>query len=364
MQASGDLAPVLDLEVSGGLSPAPLAAWVHTYLSTVAALTGRSPILYTYPYFWASAMAGDRTFSQYPLWIASYSSSAPRPLGGWPAYAFWQYTDSGTISGIPTKVDVSVFNGTTDQLRAMALLPPLSAPSATPTPIPTPTPTPTPTPVPTPKATTPASATAPSPVGAWTGTTAWPGGVRLTGWVVDPAAVTGQASVRVSVDGRPALLQSAAANRPDLAAAHPLWGTRHGIDIALLGLSPGNHQICVTALSLSRATTSLLGCAAWAQKGDPKIGLSVTRSGTRIAAQGWAVDPQEKTPVTIEVRVAGQRLRTVVAAAASPVPTGLWSAWGPGHGFTISLSSRGKTNVCLTFVNQSYGSSRTVCQAR
>ncbi|WP_164860685.1 GH25 family lysozyme [Rhodococcus sp. X156] len=112
MQGAGELAPVLDLEDSGGLTPPELVAWARTWLETITSLTGRTPIIYTYPYFWRSAMANSTAFTKYPLWIADYNgASAPKtPLpGGWTSWTFWQYTDRGTIPGVSTGVDISHF---------------------------------------------------------------------------------------------------------------------------------------------------------------------------------------------------------------------------------------------------------------
>jgi uncharacterized protein with LGFP repeats len=123
MQASGDLAPALDLEDTGGLSPSQLVTWVHSWLDTITALTGRTPIIYTYPYFWRSAMGNNTGFTQYPLWIADYNGGAApnTPLvGGWQGWAFWQFTDRGSIPGVPTGVDISKFSGDSNALAALA----------------------------------------------------------------------------------------------------------------------------------------------------------------------------------------------------------------------------------------------------
>lgn len=107
-----DLPPVLDLEHSGGLPPDALIAWTHRYLDTVEALTGRVPIIYTYPHFWRTAMADSHRFHRYPLWIADYRDRpAPEVPGGWPAWTFWQQTDSGSIPGIHGNTDVNVYSG-------------------------------------------------------------------------------------------------------------------------------------------------------------------------------------------------------------------------------------------------------------
>jgi GH25 family lysozyme M1 (1,4-beta-N-acetylmuramidase) len=120
----GDLPPVLDLEDSGGLSPAELTAWTRTFLTTVEAATGRTPIIYTYSGFWATAMGGSTGFTRYPLWIAGYGLTAPS-IGGWTGWTFWQFTSTGTVSGIPTtgNTDVDRFNGTDTDLARLALVP-------------------------------------------------------------------------------------------------------------------------------------------------------------------------------------------------------------------------------------------------
>lgn len=47
-------------------------------------LTGRPPIVYSYPYFWQTAMANTSALTGYRLWLASYTTAAaPRtPLRG------------------------------------------------------------------------------------------------------------------------------------------------------------------------------------------------------------------------------------------------------------------------------------------
>jgi lysozyme len=124
MQARGVLPPALDLESTGGLSPARLTAWTRTWLETVHALTGRTPIIYSYPHFWRHAMAGTRSLRRYPLWGASYGLT-PTTLGGaWQTWTFWQYSNHGHVHGIRGGSDVNRFHGSLARLRAMANIPP------------------------------------------------------------------------------------------------------------------------------------------------------------------------------------------------------------------------------------------------
>ena len=117
---SNNLGIALDLEDDGGLSPARLRVWAHTFLAEVERRTGRVPILYTYPYFWQHAMAGDRTFGAYPLWLARYSSTAPAPLPGWSRWTFWQHSSTSRVQGIPGTVDHNVMCCSAGTLAALA----------------------------------------------------------------------------------------------------------------------------------------------------------------------------------------------------------------------------------------------------
>jgi len=105
----GEMAPVLDLEETGGLSPKALASWVDTWMRETSRLARRSAIIYTTRGFWTSYISDTTKFSRYPLWIANHTSAArPMPLpGGWKAWTFWQYRATGRIAGINGPVDLN-----------------------------------------------------------------------------------------------------------------------------------------------------------------------------------------------------------------------------------------------------------------
>jgi lysozyme len=116
--ASGDLVPVLDLEVANGLDPVSVTAWAQTWLSQVSAATGVRPIVYTTPKFWATHMVNTDWFSRNGysvLWIAHWTmASQPAvPAGGWGGngWAFWQHSSTGFVPGIMGPVDLNRFNG-------------------------------------------------------------------------------------------------------------------------------------------------------------------------------------------------------------------------------------------------------------
>src|SRR5437764_8641385 len=55
---TGELAPVLDLERTGGLSPASLRAWTAAWLDEVQLQVGIRPTIYVSPTFWRRAVGG------------------------------------------------------------------------------------------------------------------------------------------------------------------------------------------------------------------------------------------------------------------------------------------------------------------
>ncbi|HYH91636.1 MAG TPA: GH25 family lysozyme [Candidatus Saccharimonadales bacterium] len=116
--SSGDLRPVLDLEVSNGLAPSSLTTWAQTWLAEVTSATGVRPIIYTNASFWSTSMANTDWFARNGytvLWIAHWTTaSQPNvPAGGWggKGWTFWQYSSTGTVPGIDGPVDLDRFNG-------------------------------------------------------------------------------------------------------------------------------------------------------------------------------------------------------------------------------------------------------------
>jgi GH25 family lysozyme M1 (1,4-beta-N-acetylmuramidase) len=109
----GDLPAMIDVEATGGQSPATIAAKIKTWLRIVEQGTGRRPVIYSGAYFWEGSV-GDTTLGAYPFWIAAYGPTCPSLPNGWSNWAFWQYSDGNGA------LDHDVFNGTLAELQAMA----------------------------------------------------------------------------------------------------------------------------------------------------------------------------------------------------------------------------------------------------
>ncbi len=111
----GMLLPVLDLELTGGLSSAALTSWVKAWLARVDQRIGAKPMIYTSPSFWRNAMGDSRWFADNGyamLWIAHWDVTSPSvPASNWGgrSWTFWQYSDSGTVPGVPARVDVDLY---------------------------------------------------------------------------------------------------------------------------------------------------------------------------------------------------------------------------------------------------------------
>ena len=72
--------------------------------------------------FWNDNVATWADFSDSPLWVAHYTSKpAPNVPTGFPDFSFWQYSETGDMSGIVgNKVDQDRFKGSMEELRILA----------------------------------------------------------------------------------------------------------------------------------------------------------------------------------------------------------------------------------------------------
>ena len=116
---SGDLIPVLDLEVTNGMGTTALQAWTKAFLTRVYERTGVRAGIYVSPSFWSGKMGNSSWFAANGykvLWVAHWTtaSSPSVPSGNWGGHGwtFWQYTSSGTVPGISGRVDLNRYKGT------------------------------------------------------------------------------------------------------------------------------------------------------------------------------------------------------------------------------------------------------------
>lgn len=84
-----------------GLSSTQLVSWVSAFSAEVLAKTGHAPYVYTAQGFWDPCTGGSAAVATDPLWVANYTTAASPALpAGWANWTVWQYSSTGTVSGI------------------------------------------------------------------------------------------------------------------------------------------------------------------------------------------------------------------------------------------------------------------------
>lgn len=120
----GTLPPVVDVEYYGQFMTDPptvdeLRGILDPLLAALEEHYGAPPIIYTTQEVRGSYLGDD--YDRYPLWIRSVASSPELPKQKW---EFWQYSDRDVLPGYDGEedhIDMNVFDGTLDELRAMTL---------------------------------------------------------------------------------------------------------------------------------------------------------------------------------------------------------------------------------------------------
>lgn len=95
----GDLPPMLDVEITGGMSSTQIMANLQIALDRVQSVLGVTPGIYTSPGWW-NGNIGSTAFGHYPLWVANWGVPCPNVPLGWSTWQAWQYADNGSVPGI------------------------------------------------------------------------------------------------------------------------------------------------------------------------------------------------------------------------------------------------------------------------
>ncbi len=102
-----DILPVIDVELTNGVSPALFINRLEILCDLVTKAYGQRPIIYTGRNFY-SKYFNNPHWRQFKFWIAAYTSIQPE-LPEYREYIMWQYTDKSRVNGIRGDVDMSVF---------------------------------------------------------------------------------------------------------------------------------------------------------------------------------------------------------------------------------------------------------------
>ena len=115
-----------------GCSASQIKTWAESYLAEYEKLSGRKPMIYTYPDFCTNVKFSSN-FAQYGLWVASYENSPMIPAP-WTNYVLWQkgqgpLPGTGVNTDIDECPDLSIFKIASPTPPVDVYSPPVPAPT-------------------------------------------------------------------------------------------------------------------------------------------------------------------------------------------------------------------------------------------
>ena len=185
--------------------------------------------------------------------------------------------------------------------------------------------------------------------------------VAISGWTIDPDAVTSPARVHMYVDGRLAGAVVANQARDDVLRAYPRAGAKHGFTFSG-PLPAGTHEICAYAINWGAGSANpKLGCRTFTLGGPPVGELEKVSTGPgQVKALGWAVDPDTVDSIGVHVYVDGKYTQAVVAKVKRTDVEKARPGYGSAHGFDVTLPvAAGKRTVCAYGINVRSGGRNT-----
>jgi hypothetical protein len=189
--------------------------------------------------------------------------------------------------------------------------------------------------------------------------------LSLRGWTFDPDYPSGSLSVGVVVDGVTKATIVADAVRPDVGAAYPQAGSRHGLDKKLT-LPGGNHTVCVVFLNappsgvdaMQRCQFMRVPVDTAASKNPIGNFEAVTANGRTLSGVGWTFDPDAATTaLDVHIYVNGQWGGSLLADRNRSDVAASYPSAGSAHGFTWSttVTAPGTYEVCAYAINKNVG---------
>lgn len=110
-----NLPPVLDVEWNAASktcktrpSREVAVAELQRFMDRIEAHYGKRPIIYTSVDFHRDVLIGE--FKNYHFWLRSVADHPSNVYAG-RRWAFWQYTSTGVVPGVPGECDINVFAG-------------------------------------------------------------------------------------------------------------------------------------------------------------------------------------------------------------------------------------------------------------
>lgn len=124
MTGNWELLLMIDVERNDGIWQETARDKLRDCLYRVVERTSRIPIIYTSDSKWRELIEyyyNEPAWTTHvPLWVANYNVERPTIPDGWLIWSIWQYTSSGSVTGIDGNVDLNWFRGSMTDLRKLA----------------------------------------------------------------------------------------------------------------------------------------------------------------------------------------------------------------------------------------------------
>lgn len=188
-----------------------------------------------------------------------------------------------------------------------------------------------------------------------------PGGLRASGWALDPDTTASiQAHVYVGATGHP---MEASQNRPDVGAAWSGYGDAHGFSTDF-PLADGSYTACGYAIGSDGGGNSAVGCRSVVVGGVPIGSLDeVTRVDGGVRIRGWALDRNTAGPVQLNYYANGVGVVIAPAAASRADIGSIFPAYGNLHGFDVTIPLPLNQTICVYAIDSGGTGNPTIgCQ--
>lgn len=189
-----------------------------------------------------------------------------------------------------------------------------------------------------------------SPIGAVDQIARIPGGVRVSGWAIDPDVVD-PIDVHVYVGGS-GVATRASLERGDIGAAFPAYGSAHGFNVTIPATA-GSYDVCAYAINVGEGSTTVLRCQ--------RIDLSSTPIGSvdrlhqvpgGVQFDGWALDPDTSAPIDVHAYAGRSGVATNAGLSRGDIAA-VFPGYGPNHGFSTAapVAAGGLQDMCTYAIN-------------
>ena len=183
-----------------------------------------------------------------------------------------------------------------------------------------------------------------------------PGGVRVSGWALDPSTAGVPVTVNVYDCLRPVGAFQAANPRPDIGAIFPEQGPGHGFDV-FFRLCPGDRLVSVAAVDTSGQGSNWIGHQMVRIDPNPTghfDGVEAAVGSIRVT--GFVIDPDAYRSIPVDVFVDGVLTASATANGYRPDIAAAYPHLGGDYGFDLRFAaSPGSHNVCIVARNANGG---------